>query len=154
MRNFRCENSSVSARTYLSTSKTVRSTPRKYNGISESTTVAAFVDVHCNFYWTREFKSLKLALIFLPFGNAISRNILRDRFTGQSKCFGFVSFTNPFWPTLDCENGRCRYGKKAVVRYNRSAPSVWNLRLFKWEPTLSFWMSIFLGNQTHQWRSQ
>ena len=43
---------------------------------------------------------LQLAFMFMPFGNVISANIYRDRITGQSKCFEFVSFDNPFSAAL------------------------------------------------------
>jgi CUG-BP- and ETR3-like factor len=39
-----------------------------------------------------DYTDANLALVFAPFGNILSAKVFVDKVTGQSKCFGFVSY--------------------------------------------------------------
>lgn len=43
----------------------------------------------------QDYTDANLALVFAPFGNIVSAKVFVDKNTGQSKCFGFVSYDSP-----------------------------------------------------------
>lgn len=46
-------------------------------------------------HFPKEWRNEDLYTAFAPFGRIVSANIFMDKETGESKCFGFVSFDNP-----------------------------------------------------------
>ena len=46
-------------------------------------------------HFPREWANADLYQAFAPYGRIISANIFLDKDTGESRCFGFVSYDNP-----------------------------------------------------------
>ncbi|VDO04126.1 unnamed protein product [Rodentolepis nana] len=60
--------------------------------------------------------------LFSPFGNVLSAKVYIDRVTGQSKCFGFVSYDNPISArdAISQMNGYAICQKRLKVQLKRS----------------------------------
>lgn len=46
-------------------------------------------------HFPKEWRNEDLYTAFSPYGRIVSANIFLDKETGESKCFGFVSYDNP-----------------------------------------------------------
>ena len=82
----------------------------------------------CNLFVIRipaHWNDQDLVMNFIPFGNILSANVFVDKATGESRCFGFVSFDNPSSARLAIQNmdGMRINGKRLTVQLKkRDAP--------------------------------
>jgi RNA recognition motif-containing protein len=60
----------------------------------------------------------QLGQIFAAYGNLVSANIVKDKFSGRSKGFGFVEFSTPeeAKAAMDALNGTDQGGRNMTVR--------------------------------------
>lgn len=73
------------------------------------------------YHLPQEINDHMLGSMFMPFGNVISAKVFVDKFTGQSKCFGFVSYDNPQSASAAIAqmNGYPLGGKRLKVEHKR-----------------------------------
>lgn len=69
----------------------------------------------------KEWHNEDLYTAFLPYGRIVSANIFLDKETGESKCFGFVSFDNPHsaMSAVSSMNGQQIGSKRIKVELKR-----------------------------------
>ncbi|EGD72299.1 napor protein short isoform [Salpingoeca rosetta] len=73
------------------------------------------------YHLPQELNDHSLAATFMSFGNVISSKVFVDKYTGQSKCFGFVSYDNPqsAQAAIQAMNGFQIGGKRLKVQLKR-----------------------------------
>lgn len=73
------------------------------------------------YHLPQELNDHTLAATFMPFGNVVSSKVFVDKYTGQSKCFGFVSYDNPqsAHAAIQAMNGFQIGGKRLKVQHKR-----------------------------------
>lgn len=69
----------------------------------------------------KEWRNEDLYTAFIPYGRIVSANIFLDKETGESKCFGFVSFDNPHsaMTAVSAMNGQQVGNKRIKVELKR-----------------------------------